>query len=383
MRVLVVNAGSSSLKLRVLDADDRLLGQADLPALRGEFDEAAAAQAVRSLPEVEAVGHRVVHGGERYVEVTRITPEVVDALRSLVPLAPLQQPASLRGIVLIGELLPRTPQVACFDTAFHSTLPAAARTYAVPEEWRRRFGLRRFGFHGLSHAWVARRAAELLGEGARLLVSCHLGSGASLAAIAEGACVDTTMGFTPLEGLVMSTRSGSIDPGMLLWLQTTAGLTAREVLDALEQCSGLLGLCDSADMREVLAAAARGDDRARLAIDVYVHRVAGSVGAMAVSLGGLSAIAFTGGVGESSAEIREAVCERLGLLGVELDRAANRGGEAGDRRIDAGGRATAALVVRAREERTIAAEVRRLSAAPAAHRSFRASGASPVARRPR
>jgi acetate kinase len=334
--------------------------------VRGEFDEAAAAEAIRGLPEAEAVGHRVVHGGERYVEATRIIPEVVEAIRSLVRLAPLQQPASLRGIALVSELFPRTPSVACFDTAFHSTLPAAARTYAVPEEWRRRFGLRRFGFHGLSHAWVARRAAELLGDRACLLVSCHLGSGASLAAIAAGACVDTTMGFTPLEGLVMSTRSGSLDPGMLLWLQTTAGLTAPEVLDALDRRSGLLGLCGSADMREVVAGAAAGDERARLALDVYVHSVAGSVGAMAVSLGGLSAIAFTGGVGENSGEVREAVCERLGLLGVEIDRAANRRGDGADRRIDAPGSATGTLVVTSREERTIAADVRRLSSAPAA-----------------
>ena len=358
MRILVVNAGSSSLKLRVLDSDDRLVGQADLPAVRGEFDGAAAAEAVRSLPQADAIGHRVVHGGERFVRATRITPEVVDALRALVPLAPLHQPAALRGIALTGELLPRTPDVACFDTAFHSTLPRAVCTYAVPEEWRRRFGLRRFGFHGLSHAWVARRARDLLGEGARRLVSCHLGSGASLAAVAEGTCVDTTMGFTPLEGLVMSTRSGSVDPGMVLWLQTTGGLDAGEVFDALDRRSGLLGLCGSADMREVLARAASGDDRARLALDVYVHRLAGLVGTMAVSLGGLAALAFTGGVGENSAEVRAAVCERLRLLGVEIDPAANRG--AGDRRIGAPAGAIDVVVVCSREERTIAAEVRGL-----------------------
>ncbi len=359
MRILVVNAGSSSLKLRVLDGDDDVVAQVDLPAVGGEFEGSAAAEALRRLPEVDAVGHRVVHGGERFTEATPITPEVTEALRGLIPLAPLQQPAALRGIDLVSELRPRTPAVACFDTAFHSTLPAVARTYAVPEEWRRRFGLRRFGFHGLSHAWAARRARELLGDGARMLVSCHLGSGASLAAIAGGACIDTTMGFTPLEGLVMGTRSGSVDPGMLLWLQTEAGLDAAEILDALERRSGLLGLCGSSDVREVLAMAEAGVRSAVLARDLYVHRIAASTAAMAVSLGGLSAVAFTGGVGENSADIRDAVCSRLRLLGVEIDPGGNRAG-IGDRQVGARGSAAGVLVIASREDRTIAAEVRRL-----------------------
>jgi acetate kinase len=359
VRVLVVNAGSSSLKLRVLDADDRLVADADLPAIRGAFDEQTAVEALRGLPEAEATGHRVVHGGERFTEATPITPEVIDALRDLTALAPLQQPAALRGIELVSRLRPRTPAVACFDTAFHSTLPAVARTYAVPEEWRRSFGLRRFGFHGLSHAWAARRARELVGDAARMLVSCHLGSGASLAAIADGVCVDTTMGFTPLEGLVMGTRSGSVDPGMLLWLQTEAGLDAADVLDTLEQRSGLLGLCGSADVREVLAMAAAGNERAVLARDVYVHHIAASSAAMAASLGGLSAIVFTGGVGENSAGVREAVCTRLRFLGVEIDQAANSAGT-GDRQIGAPRSRTGVLVIAAREDRTIASDVRRL-----------------------
>jgi acetate kinase len=359
MRVLVVNAGSSSLKLRVLDGDDRLVARADLPAVRGEFDGRTAAAALRGLPEVEAVGHRVVHGGERFAEATRITAAVAEALRELTSLAPLQQPAALGAIELVSRLRPAADAVACFDTAFHSTLPAAARTYAVPEEWRRRFGLRRFGFHGLSHGWAARRARELLGDGARMLVSCHLGSGGSLAAIAGGVCIDTTMGFTPLEGLVMGTRSGSVDPGMLLWLQTAAGLDAVDVLDGLERRSGLLGLCGSADVREVLAMAAAGNASAALARDVYVRSIAASSAAMAAALGGLSAIAFTGGVGENSAEIREAVCARLRFLGVEIDQAANRTGS-GDRQIGAPAASAAVLVIASREDRTIADEVRRL-----------------------
>jgi acetate kinase len=359
VRVLVVNAGSSSLKLRVLDGDDRLVAQEDLPATGGDSDAAETARALRRLPEVDAVGHRVVHGGERFTEPTRITPEVTAGLRDLVPLAPLQQPAALRGVDLLAELRPQTAAVACFDTAFHRTIPPAASTYAVPEEWRRRFGLRRYGFHGLSHAWAARRSHELLGDGARLLISCHLGSGASLAAIAGGACIDTTMGFTPLEGLVMATRSGSVDPGMLLWVQTAAGLRPDEVLDALDRRSGLLGLCGTADVREVLARAAGCDERARLALDVYVHRIAASVAAMAASLGGLTAIAFTGGVGENAAAIRETVCARLCFLGVEIDPAANGAGGV-DRRIDSAASAAGVLVIASREDRTIAAEVRTL-----------------------
>jgi acetate kinase len=361
MRILVVNAGSSSLKLRVLDRDDRPVAEADLPAQRGEFDDRVATETLRRLPEVDAVGHRVVHGGERFTRPALISPDVVEALEELVPLAPLQQPAALRGIALVGGLRPGTPAVACFDTAFHSTLPPAARTYALPEDWRRRFGLRRFGFHGLSHAWTARRARELLGEGARMLVSCHLGSGASLAAIAAGTCVDTTMGFTPLEGLVMSTRSGSLDPGMLLWLQTAAGLDAAEMLDVLDRGSGLLGLCGSGDVREVLAMAAGGGEDARLALEVYIQHIAAAVAAMAVSLGGLTAVAFTGGVGENSPEVREAVGARLRLLGVDIDPVANRAG-GGDRRIGAPASPVGVLVVAAREERTIAGEVRRLLA---------------------
>lgn len=362
MRILVVNAGSSSLKLRVLDAQDATVAAVDLPAVRGEFDPGAAADAVRGLPEADAIGHRVVHGGERFVAPTPVTPELTAALAELVPLAPVHQPAALRGIGLLADLRPGTPAVACFDTAFHSTLPEAARTYALPEEWRSRHGLRRFGFHGLSHAWAARRAGELVGDRARLLVSCHLGSGASLAAIAGGVCVDTTMGFTPLEGLVMSTRSGSVDPGMLLWLQTATGLDAAEMLDALDRRSGLAGLCGSGDVREVVAMAGDGDGRARLALDVYVHRIAASVAAMAVSLGGLTAMVFTGGVGENSAEIREAVCARLGLLGVAIDARANASGS-GDRAIDATAARASVLVVASREDRTVAAAVRRVVSA--------------------
>ena len=229
-------------------------------------------------------------------------------LRALVDLAPLHQPKSLAALDAVSAALPDLPAVACFDTAFHATLPAAAATYALPAEWRERWGLRRYGFHGLSHAWVARRAPQLLGRGASGLriVSCHLGAGASLCAIVDGASLDTTMGFTPLEGLVMATRSGSVDPGMLLWLMEHEGLSPGELSDALEHRSGLLGLAGSADMREIVERAAAGEPPARLALDVYVHRLRAGIAAMAAALGGLDALVFTGGVGEHSEAVRAA-----------------------------------------------------------------------------
>src|SRR6516225_1308270 len=229
MRVLVVNAGSSSLKLRLLDDDDRILLEEDLGADEGVFD------------------------GDRISGPVRLTPEVEGELAELVDLAPLHQSAALEGISAIARFLPTAPAVASFDTAFHTTMPAEAATYAVPVEWRRRYSVRRFGFHGLSHAYASRRAAQVLGrpvEGLRL-ATCHLGSGASVAAVAHGRSVDTTMGFTPLEGLVMATRSGSVDPGLLLWLIEQTGMPELELANVLEHESGLLGLAGSADMREV------------------------------------------------------------------------------------------------------------------------------------
>ena len=289
MRVAVINAGSSSLKLSVVDDDDHAT----------ELESLADVGAV----DADAVGHRVVHGGERFTEPVVIDQDVERALADLVPLAPLHQPAALEGIRAAKEALPGVPQVACFDTAFHSTLPAAASTYAVPRAW----AVRRFGFHGLSHQWAAGQAAAL----GRRVVSCHLGAGASLAAVVDGRCVDTTMGFTPLEGLVMAARSGTVDPGLVLWLQTERGLSADEVGDGLERHGGLVALAGTADMREVLA---RDDAEARHAIAVYVHSLCRHVGAMAASAGGLDALVFTGRIGERAAPIRAAVVDRLGWL---------------------------------------------------------------------
>ncbi len=361
VRVLVVNAGSSSLKLRVLDEGDQVAGSKDLPAPRGQTDAAAVAGAVEEFGQVDAVGHRIVHGGREFVEPVRLDAEVEARLRALTDLAPLHQPKSLAAVEAVSFVLPEVPAVACFDTAFHAAMPEAAATYALPPRWRSRWALRRYGFHGLSHAYASRRAAEMVGrppEGLRV-VTCHLGAGASLAAVVGGRSVDTTMGFTPLEGLVMATRSGSVDPGLVLWLEEHVGTPPAELASTLEHRSGLLGLAGTADMREVLRRAAAGDGAAALALDVYVHRLAGSAAAMTASLGGLDVLVFTGGVGENAPEIRRRTAERLAFLGVGLDADANEQG-AGDRDISVAGSAVRTLVIEAREDLQIAHEVRRV-----------------------
>jgi len=360
-RVLVVNAGSSSLKLRVLGPDDSVVASADLPAPRGSTDATLVADAIRGLGEVDAVGHRIVHGGTVFSSPIAIDATVIERLVALTDLAPLHQPKSLAALAAVNAVLPDVPAVACFDTAFHATLPPAAATYALPSEWRKRWDLRRFGFHGLSHAYASRRAAELLGRPAQGLrvVTCHLGAGASLAAVRDGRSVDTTMGFTPLEGLVMATRSGSVDPGLVLWLEEHVGMPPAELAATLEHRSGLFGLAGTADMREILEAAASGGAGATLARDVYIHRLRGSIAAMAASLGGLDAIVFTGGVGEHAPAIRELAVRDLGFLGIELDPKAN--GEASpDCEIGTGTARVRTLVVVAREDVQIAHEVRRV-----------------------
>jgi len=359
LRVLTVNAGSSSLKLRLLDGDDALAGEEELGAERGHAQAEEVAAALARLGPADAVGHRIVHGGTRFTGPVRLDPGVVSELRALTPLAPLHQPAALDALDAVTAALPDLPAVACLDTAFHAGLPPAAATYALPAAWRERHGLRRFGFHGLSHAYAARRAAQLLGRPADALraVTCHLGAGASLAAVAGGRSVDTTMGFTPVEGLVMATRSGTVDPGMLLWLLQEGGLGVGEVSDALEHGAGLLGLAGTADMREVLGRAAAGDGAAALARDVYVHRLRALVASMAAAMDGLDALVFTGGVGEASAPVRAAAADGLGFLGVAVDAAANAAA-APDADITAPGARVRTLVVRAREDLEMAREVR-------------------------
>jgi acetate kinase len=359
VQVLTVNAGSSSVKLRMLDDDDSVVGSTDLAVDRGQVDEVAVQKAVADFATPDAVGHRIVHGGQQFREPVRLDDEVVEALRKLTDLAPLHQPKSLAALDAVSKVLPEVPGVACFDTAFHSTLPTAAATYALPEEWRNRHALRRYGFHGLSHAYASRRAGELLGRADLRLVTCHLGAGASLAAVRNGKSVDTTMGFTPLEGLVMATRSGSVDPGMLLWLLERQSLTVAEMAHALEHDSGLFGLARTADMREVLELSQIGDDRAQLARNVYLHRLCAGIASMTAALGGIDGLVFTGGVGENSADIRARAIEGLAFLGLSVDPTLNIK-VAGDRIISPDGIEPTTLVILAREEIQIAHEVRRV-----------------------
>ena len=359
-RILVVNAGSSSLKLRVLDPDDELVASADLPAPRGTTDAGAVAEAIRSLGPVDAVGHRIVHGGSQFASPVVLDADVETRLRALSDLAPLHQPKSLAAVDAVKAVLPDVPAVACFDTAFHATMPAAATTYALPPEWRKRWDLRRFGFHGLSHAYATRRVTELLGRapaGGWRIVTCHLGAGASLAAVLDGRSVDTTMGFTPLEGLVMATRSGSVDPGLVLWLEEHARTPPAELASTLEHRSGLLGLAGTADMRTIIDSAAAGEPDATLALDVYLHRLRSGIASMAASIGGIDALVFTGGVGERAPVVRSRAADGLDFLGVALDPTRNDDG-AEDREITAPGSAVRTFVMVAREDLQIAHEVR-------------------------
>lgn len=361
MRILVVNAGSSSLKLRVLDPDDRLVASRDLGPLRGPADEAALAAAIDAFGRVDAVGHRVVHGGRLFTAPVRLDPGVEARLRTLVDLAPLHLPASLAAVAAVRAILPDVPAVACFDTAFHATIPAAAATYALPVEWRKRWDLRRYGFHGLSHAYAARRAAELVGRPLETLriVTCHLGAGSSLAAVAGGRSVDTTMGFTPLEGLVMATRSGSVDPGLVLWLLEHVGMPPAEMAMALDHRSGLLGLAGTADMREVLAGVDAGRDDARLALDVFLHRLRAGIAAMTAALGGLDVLVFTGGIGERAPQVRALATAGLAFLGLGVDRDRNDAAvPPPDAEIGAADAPVRILVVEAREDLEIARQVR-------------------------
>jgi acetate kinase len=334
--VLVINAGSSSIKVSCLAADDELLGCWDsMPEV---------------LPRAPVVAHRVVHGGQEFSAATVVDDDVARRLADLVPLAPLHQPKSLDALRQVRALLPDAVHVACFDTAFHATIEPAAATYAIPREWSQRYGIRRYGFHGLSHGWVARTLADVAPE-RRRIVSCHLGAGASLAAILDGRSVDTTMGFTPLEGLVMATRSGDVDPGLVLWLAERE----PDLGDVLERGSGLLGLAGTADMRELLARS--DDDSVALALGVYLHRLRRAIAAMTASLGGIDACVFTGGVGENAVAVRAGATAGLDYLGIRVDPAANDA-VVGDAEITAAGAAVRTFVITAREDREMARQAR-------------------------
>jgi acetate kinase len=359
VNVLAANTGSSSLKLRLVDVSDEVAAAADLPAPADPLDPAPLERFLAEGPPPEAVGHRVVHGGAEFRAPTVLDREGLARLGELGDLAPLHNAPALRVLAALRRLCPDVPHVACFDTTFHAGLPDAAALYALPGGWVERFGLRRYGFHGISHAWATRRAGELLGRPAEelRLVTCHLGAGASLAAVERGRSVDTTMGFTPNEGLVMATRSGSVDPGMLVWLLRDAGLALDELAHGLEHESGVLGLSGAtSDMREVVAGE-RADERDRIALEVYVHRLRAGVAAMAASMGGLDALAFTGGVGEHAPLVRSRACAGLEFLGVALDEALNAAAR-GDADVSRTGAAAGVVVVESREDLEIARAVR-------------------------
>jgi len=391
MKILVCNSGSSSLKFSLYEAEQEVLlaeGSIDWttrptllifrrpgqPEIREELHlrerneaveriradlQAGPSAVLRDVAEVGAVGHRVVHGGRRFTAAVRITPEVKSAIGELSELAPLHNPASLEGISAIEQVLPSIPQVAVFDTAFHTTLPAAAQTYALPRIWRTEWGIHRYGFHGLSHAYCARRAAEMLGRNDSRLVIAHLGNGASVSAVQNGICMDTSMGFIPLEGEVMGTRCGSLDPGVLLYVLRRKGLTVEQLDHALNYESGLLGLSGiSSDMRQILKEAPNNPD-AHLALEVYIHRLVQTIGGMAAVLGGVDGLVFTAGVGENSAQVRGLVCENLRHLGLELDTTANARCKP-DADIASRASHSRILVISTREDLTIVRETRRL-----------------------
>jgi len=382
--VLVVNAGSSSLKYQVLGAADgrtvavglvsEIGGRSRLrhesaqgvyegPSAAGNHTEAfaLAREALRvhgpglADEDIVAVGHRVVHGGRHFTQPVLVDDAVITTLRTLAPLAPLHNPANVEGIVRAQEAFPQLAHVAVFDTGFHHTLPEAASTYAVPREWRERHHVRRYGFHGTSYAFVSRRTAELMGRplaDTRMIV-LHLGNGASACAVDGGRSVDTSMGLSPVEGLVMGTRSGDVDPALGGYLARVAGLTAQEYDRALNRESGLAGLAGASDFRTVMERRHEGDPDAALAFDVTVHRLRKYVGGYAAVLGRLDALVFTGGIGERSAALRAAVVDGLGVLGLELDHLANEDA-AGECRVSAPGSAAQVWVVATDEEREIA-----------------------------
>ncbi len=401
MNVLVLNAGSSTLKSHLYQFDEGLAPQEPLsPRWEGYVDWTASAdhgvltaragtkgveqslaleiraadegvsallqtliggatRVLDELSEVDVVGHRVVHGGPDLADPVLITAEVKDVIAEVVPLAPDHNPAELRGIESIETALRHVPQVAAFDTAFHRTMPEEAERYPLPAQWYER-GVRRYGFHGISHRYSAQRAAQIMGRPVDRVITCHLGNGSSLAAVRGGRSVDTTMGFTPMEGLMMGSRSGSIDPGVILHLIRTEGLDPGEVNDLLNHRSGLLGVSAiSSDLRSIETAALEGDPRAELAITMFVHRLRAGIGSMVASLGGVDALVFTAGIGEHSARIRQEACAAFAFLGLRLDPERNRA-SGSDRSVAAADSTVEVLVVHAREEWAIAVDSYRI-----------------------
>ena len=397
MKILVLNAGSSSQKSCLYELNDVLPNRPPQPVWEAQIDwnhrqgvaqlkvETASGteqeeefasdsreavisrmletlwqgktQVINSLKEIDIVGHRVVHGGQDYQQSTLISPDVKEAIARLSVFAPVHNPVNLEGIEALEKILPNRPQVAVFDTAFHAQLPPAAFVYPGPYEWLED-GIRRYGFHGISHQYCARRAAQILNRDLThlRLISCHLGNGCSLAAIRGGWSVDTTMGFTPLDGLMMGSRSGAIDPGIIIHLLRRSDLTSEKLDNILNRNSGLKGISGvSGDMRQIGEAITQGNERAQLALDIYIHRLRAGIGAMLASLGGLDALIFTAGVGENSAVVRAAACEAFGFLGLKLDGKKNQHSPV-DQDIAAVDSAARVLVIHTQEDWEIARE---------------------------
>jgi acetate kinase len=402
MKILVLNSGSSSQKTALYELTGSLPEHPPAPAWEGQIEwsgnqadvrvrnqrganlkervevasrteaidrllstlSGGSTGVVSSLSEIDLVGHRIVHGGQEFEQATAITPEVKLAIARMSAFAPLHNRAELDGIEAIEKRIGGVPQVAVFDTGFHNRLPQPAAVYPGPYEWLAQ-GIRRYGFHGINHQYCSERTAQLLGRDLRSLklVTCHLGNGCSLAAIRDGHSIDTTMGFTPLEGLMMGTRSGSVDPGILTYLMRQSSLTGQQLDDLLNTKSGLLGISGvSGDMRKIVAAMKDGHARAKLAFEIFVHRLQAGIGAMIAVLGGVDALVFTAGMGENSPEVRAAACANFGFLGLKLELAKNSQSTL-DREISSSDSAVRVFIVRAQEDWAIARDCWRLMSA--------------------
>ncbi|MDD2534227.1 MAG: acetate kinase [Eubacteriales bacterium] len=396
MNVLVINAGSSSLKYQLLDAKngdvlakggaerigldnanirhtskgcDAVTLNMDLPNHKIAVQQVLAVLTsedhgiIKSMAEIDAVGHRVVHGGEKFSASALITPEVKRAIRGCFDLAPLHNPPNMTGIEACEEAMPGVPQVAVFDTAFHQTMPAKAYMYALPYEMYEKHGVRKYGFHGTSHGFVARRAAEMLGKPFEMvnLITCHLGNGSSIAAIEKGKCVDTTMGLTPLSGICMGTRSGDIDPAIVTFLMEKESLDTKGVENMMNKQSGVLGISGvSSDFRDLYSAAGEGNKRARLALEIFKYQCRKYIGMYAAALGGVDAVVFTAGIGENTADIRQGACDGLAYMGCEIDAYRNASVRGREAVVSTDESKVKVLVVPTNEELAIARETARI-----------------------
>lgn len=396
MKILVLNCGSSSIKYALYNMDDRSVmtsGGAERVGLDGAFVKVKLANGekkqimhdipehtegvkfifslltdpeigvIKNLKEIDAVGHRMVHGGEKFNKSVVLTDEVLKVFEECSDLAPLHNPANLKGVHAVSELMPGLPQVGVFDTAFHQTMPAKAYMYAIPYELYDKYAIRRYGFHGTSHRYVSKRVCEFLGvkPEEKRVITCHIGNGGSVAAVEYGKCIDTTMGLTPLEGVMMGTRSGDIDGGAVSFIQKKLGLDADGISNLLNKKSGLLGITGiSSDMREIDAAAKSGNEKAQLALDMYFYRIKKYVGAFAAAMGGTDIIVFTAGVGENQVNMREEVCRNMEWMGVKLDTEKNAAVHGEEAVISAPDSKVTVVVVPTDEELMIATDTMEL-----------------------